>query len=389
MIKFENICETTQGVQVPKSEQFNEPGEGRERYLYITDMLKDSEYKYIKDEYPNKYVSSDDLVVANTGSPGKVFRGKEGILSNNLFRLTFDKGKANKDYLYYILSSEIFQTSLQKQMKGGIQKHLGHKTMGKQQIPLPQIDLQKKIAAILDAVNELRQNDKALVAKYDELTRAIFMEIFGNPVQNEKEWEIITFSKILSKIESGWSPICENKSRVNNKEWAVLKLGSVSNGAYNPKENKRYNSDVPKAKQLCEVKKGDLLFTRKNTYHLVGSTVFVHETDPKLLLPDTVFRLVYCRELTNPLFLYHLINHNNFIKEIQLLASGSSGSMPNISKAKLLEKEMIYPPLELQNKFADRVLIIEEQKAIAQKSLKKSEELFNGLLQKAFKGELV
>jgi type I restriction enzyme S subunit len=62
--------------------------------------------------------------------------------------------------------------------------------------------------------------------------------------------------------------------------------------------------------------------------------------------------------------------------------------MKNISKSAFLELKSINPPLDLQNQFAERVTLIEEQKAIAQKSLEKSESLFNSLLQKAFKGEL-
>ena len=121
---------------------------------------------------------------------------------------------------------------------------------------------------------------------------------------------------------------------------------------------------------------------------MVGTTVFVYETEPKLLLPDTVFRLVYRKEMTNPLFLYYLLNHNKFSMEIQSLASGTSGSMPNISKVKLLAKEIFLPPLNLQNQFAERVQLIETQKQEAQEALAKTEELFQGLLQQAFKGEL-
>ena len=122
---------------------------------------------------------------------------------------------------------------------------------------------------------------------------------------------------------------------------------------------------------------------------MVGVTAFVYETSPKLLLPDTVFRLVLIQELTNPIFLYYLLNNDKFCKEIQLLASGSSGSMPNISKAKLLSKDTILPPIELQNQFAERVQMIETQKQQAQEALAKSEDLFQSLLQRAFKGELM
>ena len=77
------------------------------------------------------------------------------------------------------------------------------------------------------------------------------------------------------------------------------------------------------------------------------------------------------------------------MKEIGKISSGTSGSMKNISKKNYLNLFMIYPSINSQNQFAERVEAIEEQKAQAQASLVKAEELFNSLLQRAFKGELV
>ncbi len=326
------------------------------------------------------------MLITCIGDIGKIGITQEDCSSNQ--QITGIKPKENTDvnYLYYWFVAN--KKVLENTANSAIVPILNNKTLQSIDFEFPHIVTQKKIANILDKADELRQYNQQLIQKYDDLTQSLFLDMFGDPVRNDKEWVITTFSKILLKIESGWSPVCENKSRVSDKEWAVLKLGSVSYGTYNSKENKKYEFDVPVAKQGCEVKKGDLLFTRKNTYHMVGTTVFVYETEPKLLLPDTVFRLVYRKEMTNPLFLYYLLNHNKFSMEIQSLASGTSGSMPNISKVKLLAKEIFLPPLNLQNQFAERVQLIETQKQEAQEALAKTEELFQGLLQQAFKGEL-
>lgn len=326
------------------------------------------------------------LLITCIGDIGKIGITQEDCSSNQ--QITGIKPKENTDvnYLYYWFIAN--KKVLENTANSAIVPILNNKTLQNIDFQSPNLPTQQKIAAILDKADELRQYNKQLIEKYDALTQSLFLDMFGDPVKNEKGWEICTFSQILSKIESGWSPVCENKPRVNDKEWAVLKLGSVSYGTYNPKENKKYEFDVPKTKQDCEVKKGDLLFTRKNTYHMVGTTVFVYETSPRLLLPDTVFRLLYRKEKTSPIFLYYLLNHKKFIKEIQSLASGTSGSMPNISKAKLLSKETILPPISLQNEFAERVQLIEIQKQQAQEALVKSEDLFQSLLQRAFKGEL-
>lgn len=327
----------------------------------------------------------ESILVAGNGDLNvKYYNGKF-----NAYQRTYviqPRETLNGKYLYYFL--EKYVEKLREQSIGGVIKYIKLGNLTDAIIPLPPLQTQQKIAAILDKADELRQYNKQLIENYDALTQSLFLDMFGDPVKNEKGWEIFTFTKILSKIESGWSPVCENKPRKNIQEWAVLKLGSVSYGNYNSKENKKYEFEVPLSKLECEVKKGDLLFTRKNTYHMVGTTVFVYETEPRLILPDTVFRLIYLKEKTNPLFLYYLLNHNKFIAEVQSLASGTSGSMPNISKAKLLSKETILPPVDLQNQFAERVQLIETQKQQAQEALAKSEGLFQSLLQRAFKGEL-
>lgn len=146
--RLDNLCQTTQGVQIPKSEQSSAPKSGYRRYLYISDLFSESELKFIRDSYPSKVVTTVDLIVANTGSPGRVFRGVEGILSNNLFRVSFDKKRLDFEYLYRLLSSQPFQEQLQSQMKQGIQRHLGHKTFGRQEVQVPPLAQQRRFASL-------------------------------------------------------------------------------------------------------------------------------------------------------------------------------------------------------------------------------------------------
>lgn len=339
----------------------------------------------------NLNVSEGDIILARMQGTVKVKviqSEDENTIVSTGFLVLRPKLNADNKFLFHLLRSSTFQNEKDKLCTGATQKAINNSNFEKLEIPLPPLTTQQKIATILDQADAIIQNNRAIVQKYDVLTQSLFLDMFGDPVKNEKGWNLAKFSSVLTKIESGWSPVCENNSRKYENEWAVLKLGAISYGIYNPKENKKYEFDIPKSKIDCEVKQGDLLFTRKNTYHMVGKTAFVYETESRLLLPDTVFRLVYNTDKANPLFLYYLLNHNKFSSEIQSLASGTSGSMPNISKAKLLAKDLICPRVELQNQFAESVQAIEAQKKQAQLELAKSEELFQSLLQRAFKGEL-
>ncbi len=206
IVKIEDICTTTQGVQITKTHTSGELYEGGYRYLYIADFLSDKNLSFVNDDFDAKKVTENDLVMANTGSPGRVFKGKDGILSNNLFKITFKKKEVDRDYLFLMLSSTTFQYSLQKQMKGGIQKHLGHKTIARQKIPLPPLAEQQKIAAILNAADSLRQKDQQLIEHYTALSQSLFLEMFGDPVSNPMGWEQTTLDDVCDKIYGGGTP---------------------------------------------------------------------------------------------------------------------------------------------------------------------------------------
>ena len=154
-------------------------------------------------------------------------------------------------------------------------------------ISLPPLEQQKRIAAILDKADRIRRKRQEAIRLTEELGRSIFLDMFGDPIANSKGWEITEIDQIVDAIESGWSPKCDSRI-AEADEWGVLKLGAITWGTFNEQENKALLPDtIPKPE--LEVLSGDLLFTRKNTYELVGASVYVYQTRPKLLLPDLIF----------------------------------------------------------------------------------------------------
>jgi len=254
-------------------------------------------------------------------------------------------------------------------------------------LPLPPIAQQKRIAAILDRAEELRSLRRQALGALDAIAQSIFLEMFGDPVTNPKSWVRVHFSDLLSAIESGRSPNCLDRP-VEDEEWGVLKLGAVTWCEYNPLENKALPSNE-KPNLSLEVKPGDLLFTRKNTFELVAACALVRSTPPRLLLPDLIFRF---RSKPNaPIglcFLHQLLINPAKRREIQKLASGSASSMPNISKTKLETVLIELPPLPLQQEFARRVEAIEQLKTTHRESLAQLDALFASLQHRAFRGEL-
>ena len=335
-------------------------------------------------------LSSGDLIMSCSGTMGKVAKVPEGIqrgiINQALLKLT-PSIRIDIEYLAYWMGSYLFQNQLGDNSHGAAIKNVASVKILKQlKIPLPPLAEQKKIAAILDAADQLRQKDQQLINHYTALSQSLFLEMFGDPVGNSKDWNLQQFGDCLLDIVGGKSVGGEERPLVDG-EMAVLKISAVTSGVFNPKQYKVVEAkNIPTT--LVLPKPGDLLFSRANTRELVGATCVVDRSYEQLFLPDKIWRLVLNRDVANNWYIKYLLGHEGFRENMRKVATGTSGSMLNISKAKLLKLQIPLPSIELQNRFAENNLAILEQVRHIQANLEKSETLFNSLLQKAFKGEL-
>ncbi|MBI2441865.1 MAG: restriction endonuclease subunit S [Lentisphaerae bacterium] len=166
-----DVCETTQGVQIPKNLQFKSPGENRRRYLYISDFDHDENLKYVEDIYPNKIVTKNDLIVVNTGATaGKIFRGIDGVLSNNLFKVTLNPDQVNGDFLYYFVTSSLFKDHQKKILKGTANPHMGHENFKSTSISIPSLRVQ---IDTVEAIDALRAETQRLESLYQQKLAAL------------------------------------------------------------------------------------------------------------------------------------------------------------------------------------------------------------------------
>ena len=356
-----------------------------EGFIDYTKVVKrDIEQKKIDTK---KLHRGDIIIEKSGGSPtqpvGRVvyFDSEEIYLCNNFTAiLRPKKEQVFPKYLQYILfvGHQFGLTSAFQNKTTGIINLQLPKYLEGIQIPLPPLPQQQKIANILDVADALRQNDKALIAKYDELTQALFLDMFGDPVSNPKGWEKLMLGDI-SKISSGSTPSRENDSYyVGEIPW--VKTGEVNgNVIYDTSEK---ISEEALTNSSCKLyPKGSLIiamYGQGKTRGQIGMLGIDATTNQACgVIPPS--------EKMNFNFLFELLQLN--YEDLRSLGRG--GNQPNLNSALLKSYEVINPPLVLQNQFAERVAVIEEQKAIAQKSLEQSESLFDSLLQKAFKGELV
>lgn len=389
MAKLGEVCDILNGYAF-KSNQYTTSGV---RIIRISNVQKG----YIEDKSPVYYPCDDenvkkyelkqnDLLISLTGNVGRTALLEEKFLPAALnqrvscVRLK-EPDKVLKTYLFHLLNSDYFEQQCMKAAEGVAQKNLSPKWLFEYKIPIYSIERQKEISNTLDKIDLLIILRKQQLAKLDELVKARFVEMFGNPSNNSLRFPYEPLSNCLLSIENGKSFVCSNDMRQEENP-AILKLSAVTYGVYQQDENKAI-LDSSMFVKSAEVHKGDLLFTRKNTPELVGMCAYVNDTAPNLMMPDLIFRL-NTNEKINKIFLWKLINHEFFRGKIQNIATGSAKSMSNISKERLEKLAIILPPLHLQNDFAALVERVDQQKQTIQQSLEKLELLKKALMQEYF-----
>ena len=289
-------------------------------------------------------------------------------------------------YLFYMVWNPSFRYIAARNMTGTAgQRRVPTNFIKRFEIPLPPLDEQRRIAAILDKADAVRRKRKEAIALTEDLLRSAFLEMFGDPVTNPKGWNTTTLGKVLVDIESGWSPKCDPRE-AEKEEWGVLKLGAVTYGEYNESEHKTLLPEHTPRPDI-EVQQGDLLFSRKNTYELVGASAYVYQTRPKLMLPDLIFRLC-CKAEADSVYIWQTLSQKTVRSQLTRLASGSSGSMPNISKSRLRTLTIPVPPLSLQQEYRSVAHGLWMNRQRQEKNCELIENLFNALLQRAFRGDL-
>lgn len=300
----------------------------------------------------------------------------------NLLMLRANPEIVFPQYIAYYFESPFFKRQIVSITKKSVNQASFTVTALKElTVPIVSLDKQRKIAAVLDKVSELIAKRRAQLDKLDLLVKARFVEMFGDPVSNPKDWPLCPLCNCLIKIENGKSLVCANEARAGIVP-GILKLSAATYGDYRPEENKAM-LDASMFLDSAEVHADDLLFTRKNTPELVGMSTYVFETPEKLMMPDLLFRLD-TNHRCNKIFLWKLINHDLFRSKIKALASGSAKSMSNISKERLGNLQIIVPPIELQGKFDTFVRQAYAERRKINCGLEKLETLKKALMQEFF-----
>jgi len=331
----------------------------------------------------SQQVETGDLVFAKMQWTEKTLiideTNKDYIYSSWFFILR-PNDNLDKRYLYQFLRSKSFHEQKDKLCTWATQKALTLGWIKQIQIPLPSLATQRAIADKLDKLQSLIDLKKQAITKTDELAKSIFLEMFGDPMNNEKGWEVVKLGYV-SKIVWWWT----FKSSDYTQNW--IKLVTIKNVHFNKlsRDEITYLPTNIIFDEKFNLKENDVIMAM--TRPIIKSlnnvkVVVVRKEDLPCLLNQRVCKFDINDTLISRKFLLSFICTDYFKDKISSYASTSL--QPNVSGLDIANTDIPLPPLPLQQKFADIITQIESQKSEHKLALAKLEELYQATMQESF-----
>lgn len=289
----------------------------------------------------------------------------------------------DREYLRRFLRSDKAIAYYKAKLQGSTarRRSLPNATFCALPVPLPSLEEQRRIVAVLDRADAIRAKRRQMLADLDELPRSLFSEMFGDRV-----WSRVPLGKIVADLQGGKNLVANDAAAESVNR--VLKISAITSGVFRSEESKPLPDDyLPPLEHF--VRDGDLLISRANTAELVGAVALVRGAYTHLVLPDKIWRFVWRdMDAQNQTYILWMMRTPGIRRAIVALASGTSGSMKNISKSKFLKMLIPLPPIELQKEFARRVEAIAAARAKVERALALDDELFAALQSRAFRDAL-
>ena len=268
-------------------------------------------------------------------------------------------------FVYYTQSNSYYKDILSK-TTGTTRKRISRKNLEKIGIPIPPKPTQLSIVSELDKLNELIQIKKEQLKDYDALAQSIFYEMFGDPVVNEKGWEMISLSELSMYPNERIAINQLSPSQYVGVENLIKDRGGV-----------RFSNSLPKANSAIAYKENDILLGNIRPYL---KKIWLADKGGGAS-GDVVIIRISNRKIT-PVFLFKVLSSDSFFEYDNTYTKGAK--MPRGDRKAIAKFGVILPPLPLQQSFAHKIEQIERQKASVQKTISDLEMLLAARMQHWF-----
>ena len=276
-------------------------------------------------------------------------------------------------YLAYAME----HMNLSKYFTGSTIPHIYFKDYQKEELPLPSLDEQRKIAAVLDKVSDLIAKRRQQLDKLDELIKARFVEMFGDPIINNMSWPkaLIGDNCFVTKL-AGFE-YTQYIHYEDSGDVVMVKAQNVKKGKLNDKDISFISNEVSDSLPRSQLAPGDVVMTYVGAN--IGDVALIDEKHKYHLAPNVAKIRPNSKVYDSTYFMYMLMFLNSYIMENSADTAKAALGMERIRKL-----VVCIPPIDLQRYFSDFVKKIDKSKSVVQKSLEQLETLKKALMQEYF-----
>lgn len=328
-----------------------------------------------------------DILLAKTGATiGKIALFEnyaEGLIASSCAKISINPDIANNKWVLYYLSTQRGQTQIIGGSSGSTRNSINLKEIANIRILLPPLPTQHKIVEILEEADNLRKLRQQADEKMKDLIPSLFIKMFGDPVKNPKRWRNVELSKCSSFKRGPFGGSLKKEIFVKNG----YKVYEQKNAIYDNFDIGTYFIDKKKYSEMISftIQPDDLIISCSGT---MGRVAIVPKNIKVGIINQALLKITPNKKILTSLFLKFIIESEWIQNKYFRNTAGSA--IQNVTSVAALKKIKIpLPPLPLQQEFANLVVEIEAEKTRQAESRKKLDELFSGLMQRAFTGELV
>lgn len=342
---------------------------------YITSTQEKIKPEGIK---KSRMVYKGDFILSNSMSFGKPYiLGIDGCIHDGWLVLRDNNNIFDKNFLYYYLTSPNIYQEFKRLAVGGVVNNLNSELVRSVKVAIPPLPIQERIVSELDLLSGTIEKKREQLKELDALAQSIFYDMFGDPITNEKGWEVKKLGEVCDDITDGdHMPPPKSETGI-----PFLTISDID------KEKRELNFNdtffVPQEyydnlKENRRAKKGDVLYTVTGSYGIpvIVNTCkhFCFQRHIALLKPkqENLLSLFLCQ--------WFLCEGVKFMAD--QVATGIA--QKTVSLTSIRKFEIILPPLPLQHQFATKIEAIEKQKELIKQSISETETLFNARMQEHF-----
>ena len=372
-VKLDNYVDILSGFAF-KSSQFNDNKRGLP-IVRIRNVKPAFSETYYDGEFNEKFLlNNGDILIGMDGEFNcEKWQGGKALLNQRVCRIKSISDFLDDQYLFYYLSPVL--KIIEGKSNFVTVKHLSVKQIQEIKIPLPPIASQRRIADILDKADEIIRKRKEAIALTEQLQKSIFLDMFGDPVINPKGWEVEELNNVISIISG----------QVDPKVEPFIDMPHIGGENLQSNTNNIQNIKTPRELKLKSGKylfqSGNVLYSKIRPY--LNQVVI---TDFSGVCSADIYPLRVIETKIKNDFLIYLLRSKFFLDYAQKHSTRTN--IPKINRPTLLSFRFPCPPINIQKDFSDTCNKITQIQKNFNQYLTESENLFNSLLQKAFKGEL-